>query len=118
MTIDVSNAASGRYLSNGTPAAPNLITAGGGIAVGNVGRELQFVAGDGAPVIVTANPRIGRGTVFGQELLVIGADDTNTVTLQNGNGLALNGAAVLGAGASLLLMWDGALWNETGRNDL
>jgi hypothetical protein len=118
MAIDVSNASSGRFLSNGTPTAPNLITAADGVAVSNVGRELQFIAGDAAAVIVTANPRVGRGTVVGQELLIVGASDTNTVTLQNGNGLALNGAAVLGAGASLLLMWDGAAWNETGRNDL
>lgn len=118
MTIDVSNAASGRYISSGTPTTPNLVTAGGGVLSVTVGRCLQFIAGDGAPVIVTANPRVGRGTVIGQELLLIGADNFNTVTLQNGNGLALNGAAVLSVGASLLLMWDGARWNETGRNDL
>jgi hypothetical protein len=106
---------SGGLATNGTRAAPNLVTAGGGISVLEVARELQFIAGNGGNVTVTVNPAIPVGTKAGQELILQGTDNARKVTLNTGNGLDLNGAVVLGAGARIYLVWDGVVWGEVSR---
>ena len=112
------NTIDGRLVNNGTPAAPNLIVAVSGIQVLNTTREVQYVRGSGGAVVVTAAPRIERGSRPGQELVLFGTNDTDVVILQNGNGLALNGLCMLKENASLYLVWDGANWAEVSRNDL
>lgn len=101
--------------SRGTPAS---VSAAGGITPSQILRELQFIVGSPGPVVVTANPQIAIGTAVGQELLLICPDAVNSVTLANGNGLALNGPCTLISGGSLSLIWDGTLWNEVCRNDI
>lgn len=118
MSIETSNGSGGRYIVSGSPDEPKLITAVDGIGLTNVSREMIFLKGDGGPVIVTASPRIQRGIVQGQELAIFGVDDTDSVTLQNGNGLLLNGVCVLKNGASLYAIWRGDVWCEVGRNDV
>lgn len=118
MSVETSNSSGGRYLTNGSPTDPVLVTAADGVSVLSFAREVQFFKGDGGPVIVTASPRVQRGIVEGQELALFGTDDTATVTLQNGNGLSLNGACVLKDGSSLYLIWRGDVWCEVGRNDI
>jgi predicted acyltransferase (DUF342 family) len=106
----------GAYVPSGTRASPANITAVGGITFGGQQRELAFIQGSGGHINVTANPQISAGTSVGQELTLIGRNDSQTVTLENGDGLELNGEAVLGASDSLSLVWDGTSWVEISRN--
>lgn len=106
------------YAPQGTRTSPQLITALGGISILDVLREFQFVKGSGGPITVTANPQIEAGTIVGQELLLQGTDNTNTLTISNGTGLVLNGACVLASGSRIWLVWDGAFWVESSRNDI
>jgi hypothetical protein len=80
------------------------------------------VEGDGGPVTITAIPTISPPSQDGQQIVIVGTDDTNTVTLQNESALAGTklklGAAsrALGAGDVLSLVWDEGLdrWLEMG----
>lgn len=95
----------------GTRASPSLITTAG-ITPGGYGDEVAFIAGNGGAIDVTANPQIVAGTTVGQTLELIGRHATNTVLLEDGAGLDLNGAW-LGALSSVLgLRWDGTNWVE------
>lgn len=95
-----------------TLAAANLITAGSA--------KIRVV-GNGGPVVMTSTPTIALGTIDGQELLVQGTHDTNTVQLQDNGSLAGSklrlGAAnrTLGEGDTIRFSWDSTLgfWLET-----
>ena len=51
------------------------------------------ISGNGSgTVVITANPSISQG-FDGQSITIEGTDDTNKVTLNNGNGIKLNGGA-------------------------
>lgn len=104
------------YSVQGTRNAPIAITAGGGIPFTGTGYlNTVFVEGSGGPVTVTANPRIAAGTTVGQLLKVIFRSDTNTLTLNDGNGLDLNGPITGGSNNAILLEWDGSFWFEIAR---
>lgn len=101
----------------GTFASPQLVTAIGGLAPdGNAFYEVLYVKGSGGAIDVTANPQIAAGEVDGQLLVVIGTDDTATVTLENGTGIAMDGDAVLQSGSSIMFAWDDAatIWRQVG----
>jgi hypothetical protein len=89
-----------------------LITAAGGIAAPTNQRQLYFIAGNGGPIVVTANPQIGAGTTVGQEILIRVPVGSNTVELNDGNGLSLNGSMIIGGpGQSAFYgVWDGSVW--------
>lgn len=108
----------GLSVPSGTRAAPLELDAGTSIAVGTQARLLQFVKGLGGSVTISANPRIAPGASIGQELILKGTSDTNTVALEHGQGVELNGACILRAGSVLTLVWDGTAWGEVSRNDL
>lgn len=95
--------------------APGSATLAAGDAIPCSTRTVR-VAGDGGAVDLTSTPQVAAGQFDGQELSIVGSDDTNTVTLDDGDGLALVGAAsiALGAGDTLALRWDEAdgLWRE------
>lgn len=100
----------------GTRASPQNISAASGIAFsGTKWFNTWFIQGNGGAVTVTANPRIAVGTATGQKLRLIGRSDTNTLSLDDGNGLDLNGSWVGSASRVLDLEWDGTNWLETGR---
>lgn len=101
----------------GTKAAPSEITAEGGIVSTAAPRQIHFVRGSGGPVDVTAALQVSAGVRVGQELLVIGTSDAQTVQLSDGRGLSLNGPCVLGANWLLGLFWDGSLWFEFSRRE-
>jgi hypothetical protein len=103
---------------NATKASPNSITAAGGISTLGLARELQFVKSNSGAVTVTANPQIEAGTLVGQELILQGTSDTDTLTISNGTGLILNGACTLRAGSRIYLVWDSTVWGEVSRNDI
>ena len=105
---------------SGTFAAPNLIAAGGVIPfTSSAGRVIVYVAGSGAAVS-TISPYIQAGSFDGQEVEVVGCDDTNTVTMVDGagTGTVQNGDCVLKANSSITYRRDTVKWREKGRNDL
>lgn len=67
---------------------------------------------------VTANPAIAAGT-DGQTLIIIGTNDTKTVTLTDGNGITLdNGLSItLGLNDTIKFVSYGGTWAETSRTD-
>lgn len=111
-------AAGAAYVVYGTYGAAQAITAGGGISASADQRQQRYVVGSGGAVDVSANPQIAAGSIDGQEMRVIGTDDTNTVLLEHGTGLILNGSCTLRAGATIDLSWStgASAWIETGRN--
>lgn len=100
----------------GTRATPQDIGTGG-ITYVNADGPLQtwFVQGNGGPIIVSGNPAISAAATVGRRLRLIGRSDTNTLTLNDGNGLDLNGPVVLGASSVIDLEFDGTNWVETSR---
>lgn len=97
----------------GSTGTPQSITAAGGItSTAAVPFQTQFIKGSGGAVTVTAAAQISAGTVVGQIMYLIGADDTNTVTLSDGTGLSLNGSRTLANNSALTLMWNGSIWSE------
>ena len=110
-------AAAAGFFASGTRAAPISITATGGVSSGGQARQMKFIHGSPGAVLVTANPQVAQGgVVVGNEMVIIGCDDTNTVKFTNGNGLALHGDIILGDSDVLSLIWDGTLWLETSRS--
>lgn len=105
-------------------SSPTLVTAAGGITPAGVWDELAYVAGNAAPIDITANPQIVAGTKSGQRLVLVAAHATNTLTLDDGTGLAINGTCLLGTNRALghtaviVLFWDSAatVWKEESRS--
>lgn len=104
------------FVVYGTRVSPELITAIGGIPTTADPRAYMFISGSGGPVTISANPQIEAGDAIGQELLLQGG--ANAVTIQDGNGLELNGQYVLQVGSRIMLAWDGTVWGEVSRNDI
>ena len=108
-----------KQVITGTRASPTAITAVGGITASTSAQvEYQFVEGSAGAVDISANPQISAGTFAGQKLVLIGRHDTNTVKLEHGTGLALNGVCFLAADSMISLFWDGTNWVEESRNDI
>ena len=102
----------------GTEGSPEQITAGGGITRSATGGdEMIFIEGSGGPVNITVNPQINAGAFAGQYLILIGKSDTNTVTLDDGDGLSLNGTCELFNNSIIELIWSGSTWLEKSRRD-
>lgn len=97
------------------PRVEQSVTAAGGITP--VTTELH-IRGDGGPIDITVDPQIAAG-VESQLLILHGQDDTNTVTLESGNGLHLHsGEAIIGNHDIMALVYGAELahWNEHYRN--
>jgi len=104
------------YIPFGTYAAPITVTAVAGVPASFDQRQIAFVKSAGGAVTVTANPQIAVGVRVGQEMIIEGTSDTDYITLNNGNGLGLNGPVNLIDRQTITLVWDGVLWTETARN--
>ena len=105
------------YYHDITPSSIIPITAAGGIIVTH--RDMK-VAGDGGAVDITANPQIALGRNR-QRVLIQGTHDVNTVQLDDGNGLILEGAVscILGKNDIIELFCDliEGVWIEMNRSD-
>lgn len=100
----------------GSQASPSLIVAGDGIPFsGSYFLNTIYIAGSAGAVDVSANPQIPAGSTVGQRLRVIATSDVNTVTLEDGTGLDLNGMWVGDANSALELDWTGSVWKEISR---
>ncbi len=98
------------------PSATALITAVGGLTITHAH---MHIAGDGASVIVTADPQIAAG-VDGQYAILMGTSDANTVTIVNGTGLHLHGGSLtLGLHDIVTLLYHEMTteWEEISRNN-
>lgn len=117
--VDDEADASGLTDENGVVFAANeaaytaTVTADGAIPSGY--RTVR-VSGGGAAVDLTSNPQVAAGQFDGQQLTIVGNDETNTVQLDDGDGLSLAGSAstILAVGDSILLRWDAndSIWRE------
>lgn len=104
---------------SGSTGVPTSIVAVTGIvfaAVTGVWEYLYFITGATAALDISANPQISAGTLVGQRLTLRGCSDVNTVQLEDGNGLKLNGLCILADGSELELVWNGTVWEEVSRN--
>lgn len=82
----------------------------------NTGQKFYPVVGQAGAVELSA--AFPDGSHVGQEIVLVGTDATNTVTVPNGiNTKTANGQSVtLGAGDTLSLVWYGGDWIETSRS--
>lgn len=94
-----------------TPLSTSNIVAVTGITVG-VLSEIMYYNGDSA-IDISANPQIVNGTP-GQMITIIGSSDVNTLKLDDGTGLQLNGAAscTLGIGDTITLIYIAGTIND------
>lgn len=106
---------SGGFVTYGTPGAAIAVNPAAGFAISADQRQMRFVRSIAGQQTITANPQIAPGTILGQELEIVGTSDTNYSTLNDGNGVALNGAIDLKQHKVIQLAWDGAVWFERGR---
>lgn len=111
----------GALVVTGSRAAPSTITAAGGIVYSTTGgsRQKWYICGDTTTgTDITANPQVSAGSEDGQELLIIGRDDSRPVTFEDGTGLKLKGPWTAYADSRLYLEWDTSAWVEVTRNDI
>lgn len=101
------------------PAGIQLITASESIKVGSqrTGITIRVVSASAVNVTVTANPRVEFGSFDGQLITIVGEDNTRTVTLENGLGLALSATIVLKENTNLVLEYNAhkGVWIEKSR---
>lgn len=77
---------------------------------------MVFVVGNGGPINLTSNPQVAVPTRIGQMLTVVGTSDVNTVKLEHGDGLVMNGEKILGAKQMVtFIALSLAEWVEFGR---
>lgn len=103
----------------GKPPSSNTdITASIGIKLTHDIMRIQSATA--GPITTTANPQISKGQ-DGQQIVLEGLDDVKTVTITNGNGLALAGGLsfVIGNNDVIGLIYNEAknLWLEKHRSN-
>lgn len=100
-----------------TPSSDATITAAGGITPTHT---IMRIVSSGGAVNITADPQIAAGS-DGQLLIVQGTSDANTVQLDDGTGLILEGAVafVLGANDMIMFAYDSgeSAWIEINRSN-
>jgi len=90
------------------------ITAGGNITPADSRKQLLPVTGDAAAV--TAADIVATAGLNGDELIIIGGSDTNTVTIVSATNTVLNGSCTLGLGDVLTLIFLSSKWYEKSRS--
>jgi hypothetical protein len=114
-----STVSQGSPVVSGSYSAPNVLTASDDIETDpSATSQSVYVKGAGGATNLTSNPQVEAGGVDSQTLRIIGTSDADTVRLDDGDGLALNGYIVIRAGTILQLSWDddNSLWREVSRN--
>ncbi len=102
----------------GTFAVPYACVAGTTIPfVGTAYQNKWYIKGTGG-VDMSASPQIAAATNEGQELVLVGTSDTDTVLLETGTGLNIQNAWLAEANRILTLSWDAgqAVWVEKSRS--
>jgi hypothetical protein len=80
---------------------------------------IHRISGSGGAATLDGTTAITDGGIDGQYLMLIGNDNTNTVTIDTGANTTLNGQVILTLGDTILLVWDdtASVWQEVGRNN-
>jgi hypothetical protein len=108
----------------GSWGTPYSAVAGTSLAHGLLAIEdscVMFLKSNGGAVDMSVNPQIAAGTKNGQKLQLIFTSATDTVLLEDGNGLKLlNGKRRSTLGTALEFTWDAdsSLWIETFWNNV
>lgn len=105
----------------GSVGSPQAVTAVGGVNFTGTADEylhIYFLQGSGGAVDISANPQISAGTAIGQRLVIRGCSDTNTIKLEHGAGLLMNGECFLGSGSMIEFLWTGSTWDEMSRSGI
>lgn len=107
------------FIDFGVAASPNTdVVATAGIKITN--NLMRIKSSTGAPITITANPQISNGS-DGQLLILEGLDNTATIQIVNGSGLALAGgvAFVIGNNDTIRLIFNKnkGLWLELSRSN-
>ena len=100
------------------PLSTGTVVAGTGITAAMLSPVMYF--NTAAAIDITADPQIADG-YDGQEILIVGSSDTNTLTLEDGTGIQLEAAAsmVLGVGDNIRLIYITVLdlWLQVSRSN-
>lgn len=98
------------------PSNTGNITAATGITAAMLSADMRYTGDSG--IDITANPQIADGT-DGQQISIVGLSDSNTLTLDDGDGLTLSGQMILGGGDVITLRYIGSLdtWIEISRSN-
>jgi len=96
--------------------ATGTVVAGTGITEAMLADNMYF--NTASAIDISANPQIVDG-FDGQTITIVGSSDTNTLTLDDGNGLSLSGQWVGGIDDSITLVYNATrdLWIEKGRSN-
>lgn len=107
-------------LITGSWNTPQTITAGGGIAFTGSYRNNTWFVKAASAVDLSANPQIADGTVDGQRICLIYSDSSNSILLENGNGLIMNGPFNMIQGSAIEFEWssEADAWIEISRNGI
>lgn len=98
------------------PRSTGTVVAGTGITAAMLSRFMYF--NTASAIDITADPQIANGT-SGQIITIIGSSDTNTLTLDDTDGLRLTGQCILGIGDNITLLYEGTIgdWIEISRSN-
>ena len=100
-----------------TPSTIVNISSGTGITAD---KTIMNIQGNGGPIDISINPQITAG-IDGQYLILKGSSDINTVKLDDGMGLTLEGGIpfTLGSKDTIILIYDvsSSTWLETSRSN-
>lgn len=99
---------------SGTLGSPVSISSGISFS-GTYYNNIKFLKSSGGAVVVATSPQIQPGLLVGQRLLLVFTDDTDTLELNDGNGLDLAAKFISAAKRKLELEWDGTVWSENFR---
>ncbi len=96
-----------------TPSEETQVAAATGVTAAHIQRTYLKVRGNSGAVDISATPQIAAGS-DGQMLTLQGTDDTNTLKLDDGTGLALAGGIsfTLKQGHVIQFIYDGTVWRE------
>lgn len=98
---------------NNVPSS-TVVTAGGSLTPA----QRHYKLAPASAVTLSATTAITDGSYNGQELTLQGTSDTNTVTIQDGANVNLNGDIILGNGNIISLVWDSTnKWTEIYRSN-
>lgn len=100
----------------GSEGAPLIISSGSGISFSGTSYfNIKTMMSNGGAVVVGTTPQIDPGSLIGQKLMLVFTSDTDTVELNDGNGLDLAAKFISGAKRKIELEWNGSVWSENFR---
>ena len=101
---------------SGTLGAPTPIAPLSGIAFSGTSYfNKKFLVSNGGAIVVGSSPQIAAGTLVGQKLSMEFCSDTDTIELNDGNGLDLAAKFISENKRKLELEWNGSVWSENWR---